>query len=151
MLIRLQPMGSFIEPVPIGIGVVIFLLSIVLFALLRKEGKPIQAVLAPMMLLSVFFGVLLHELNKVYSLEYKEAQLLMETPLGTRETVCQNIEFLIRRHKNSCVVLAFRDNDDLFHSVGVNRARCETLVEELRQIPCKPSDSAKHNRMESLR
>ena len=63
MLIELAPMGRLPTPASLVIGAIVLLLAAGLFALLRRERKPVQAVVLPATVLAAFFGVLQHELR----------------------------------------------------------------------------------------
>lgn len=143
MLIELQPLGSFPTTASIGIFMATLLFSVALSISLRREGKAMQAVVVPSVLLVVFFCVLLYELRRVYSLEHKDGLLVTHTLLGSTATACVDIEFLIQRTRSQCTVSAYRGNEKLFHSVAVDRSRCDELGEQLHQMPCKPSDRPK--------
>lgn len=140
MLIEFHPLGSFPTPASVGIFIATLLFSAALFISLRREGKAIQAVVVPSVLLVVFFCVLLYELRRVYSLEHKNGLLVTHTLLGSTATACVNIEFLIQRTRSQCTISAFRGDEKIFHSVAIDRLRCDELAEQLHQMPCKPSD-----------
>lgn len=92
MLIELQPLGSFPTPASVGIFIATLLFSVALFISLRREGKAVQAVVVPSVLLVVFLGVLLDELRRVYSLERKDGLLVIHTLLGSTATACVDVE-----------------------------------------------------------
>jgi hypothetical protein len=141
MQIEIQPMASLLTPKSVGICAVVLMLAIVLYVLLKRDDKQIQAMLAPLVLLCAFFAGLHYELHKVYSMQDKGADLIIETPLGSRATACHEIEFMINRGKGGCIATAYRGDERLFETVEVVRSRCDALVDQLRQLPCKPSDS----------
>jgi hypothetical protein len=116
------------------------MLAIALFVSLRRKGKAAQAIAAPVVLIATFIGVSQHELRRAYSIEVNGATLIAHTPLGARSAICSDIEFLIQKRKNVCVVRAFRGEDEIFYSVGVDWQRCNDLQEQIRAIPCKTSD-----------
>nr|WP_315196477.1 hypothetical protein [uncultured Aquabacterium sp.] len=140
MLIELAPMGTLPTPASLVITAIVLLLAAGLFALLRRERKPVQAVVLPATVLAAFFGVLQHELRGVYRLEHRGDELVAHTLLGPRATACENLEFLIRRTRSGCNLLVYRGEEEVWHSTGFSRQRCEGLDEELANIPCKPSD-----------
>ncbi len=133
-------MVSLLAPVPIAIVAAVLLLSLALFVLLQRQGKPIQAILSSAVLLAVFFGVLHYGLSSVYSLTYRDNLLIMHTPLGVEKTVCRDLEFLISRYRGSCTIHAYRADEEVFHSVGLPRPRCSEVEDQLRKLPCKQSD-----------
>ena len=133
-------MGAFPWPVAVGIAAIVLLLAIALFVSLRRNGKAVQAIAAPFVLIATFLGVSNHELRRTYSIEFNGATLVAHTPLGATATICSNIEFLIQKRKNVCVVRAFQGEDEIFYSVGVAWQRCKDLQEQISAIPCKKSD-----------
>ena len=140
MQIEFQLMANYLTYKSAIIVAAVLLIAIALFAFLKREGKTTQAVAVPLVLLAVFFGVLHYEAHKAYSLKTVGQTLTFETPLGTRSTACKNIEFMIRRGRGGCTVTGFRGDEKIFQSVEVQRPRCQALEEQLRQVPCKPSD-----------
>jgi hypothetical protein len=118
----------------------LFMLAVALFVSLRRKGKAAQAIAAPVVLIATFVGVSQHELRRAYSIEVNGATLVAYTPLGATSANCSDIEFLIQKRKNVCVVRAFRGEDEVFYSVGVAWERCKDLQEQIRAIPCKTSD-----------
>ena len=140
MQIEFQPIPLYLTYKSAGIVAAVLLIAIALYACLKREGKTAQAVAAPLVLLTIFFGVLHYEAHKAYSLRTMGQNLILETPLGTRSAACNNIEFMIRQGRGGCTVTGFRGEEIVFQSVEVQRPRCQALEEQLRQVPCKPSD-----------
>lgn len=140
MLIELKPMEVFPSLAFAGMVAMVLLLAVALFILLRRKGKSVQAIAAPVVLLATFFGMAQHELSRVYSIEVKGDMVVAHTPLGPTATNCAGIEFLIQKRKHVCVVRAFRGEYEIFYSVGVAWPRCKDLQDQLRVIPCKQSD-----------
>ncbi|WP_152987717.1 hypothetical protein [Aquabacterium parvum] len=144
MQIEFQPMPDYLTYKSAGVVAAVLLIAIALYAGLKRDGKTVQAVAAPLVLLAVFSGVLHYEAHKAYSLRTMGQNLVLETPFGTRSTACSNIEFMIRQGRGGCTVTGFRGDERVFQSVEVQRPQCQALAEQLRQVPCKPSDRPDH-------